>query len=622
MKKELKQTYFAIGGVLGDIGTSPLYVMALIFTVISPTLFNVLGVLSLIFWSFIFLTLKYVIIAVNLDNNGEGGTFALLNLIKKASKISQIKNVKLLFIATFLSMLCGALLLSDGVITPAISVLSAVEGIEVKYPLLKFYILPVSCGILTMLFLYQKRGTEKIAKTFSPIIIIWFITIGFLGFMSLKNNFLLLKAINPYYAVKFIIHYPFSLIIVIFSYVVLAITGGEALYADVSHYGKFAIRGSWLAASICLLLNYFGQGEYLLTHKNTINPFFALSLNYPHFVYIFLLIIATLAAIIASQAMITGSFSTYKQAMELRMFPRVKVLNTSHKNIGQIYIPIVNKGMFIATILTIFIFKKSVNLGNAYGLAVTGAFIGTTLMMGIFFFIKYYANITKFILISPLLLFFAYFDTTFFFSNLTKIPKGGWYPLLICAFLLITMYAWQLGSKLIYKNIPKCDIQKFKEILHKNKYFLLNGSDIFMSGDENNIPASLLEQEKLGVLKRKTVILTVKNSENPWGINIDTKLISKIKENGEGEIHQVIIEKGYMRVIVNIPKILEELNLLKEPYRFIFGFWDPIIGNTKKFKKVILKYFIFIYKTAANFNIRFSIPPSKIKYSGGQIEIK
>ncbi len=620
MNKNIKQTYFAIGGVLGDIGTSPLYVMALIFSVITPNLFNILGVLSLIFWSFIFLTLKYVIVAVNLDNNGEGGTFALLNLIKKLTKSKHNNYLKLLYIATFLSMLCGALLLSDGVITPAISVLSAIEGVEVKYPLLKFYILPLSCVILTMLFFYQKKGTEKIAKTFSPIIIIWFLTIGILGFLSLSNNFQLLKAINPYYAFKFILHYPTSIIIIIFSYVVLSITGGEALYADVSHYGKFAIRGAWFVASFCLLLNYFGQGEYLLTHSNTINPFFALSLRYPHCIYIFLLIIATLAAIIASQAMITGSFSTYKQAMELRMFPRVRIVNTSHKNIGQIYIPIVNKGMFLATIITLLIFKKSINLGNAYGLAVTGAFIGTTLMIGILFYIKFQQNFHKLILINALLIFFLFFDTSFFFSNLTKIPKGGWYPLIICTFLLFTMYAWQLGSKLIYKNIPKCNLRIFKEKVQNSSYLILKGSDVFMSGDEMNIPASLLEQEKQGVLKSKTVLLTVKNSDNPWGINIENKLIAKFKD--KGELRQVIVEKGYMRVIVNIPKILEELNLIEEPSRFIFGFWDPIIGETKKFRKFTLKYFSLIYKTAANFNIRFSIPADKIKYFGGQVEIK
>ncbi len=624
--KELAFAYLAIGGVLGDIGTSPLYVMSLTFKSLPITTFNVMGVLSLIFWSFIFLSMKYAWMALELDNNGEGGTFALLSLIRQRGKeILQAKedkkNIKtLLKIAAFLSMMCGALLLSDGVITPSISVLAAVEGVDVQYPSLSPYILPLATLILTGLFMVQKHGTEKVARFFSPVIILWFITIGTLGILSFRHCLWLIKALSPYYAISFLIHHPLSIIFPILGYVVLCITGGEALYADEAHYSKFGIRMAWFFGAICLLLNYFGQGAYLLIHKNAKNPFYGLATAYSHPVYIYLLFIATLAAIIASQAMITGGFSTYKQAMELRMFPRVHIINTSPKTIGQIYIPAVNRGMFLACIATVFIFKSSAALGDAYGLAVTGAFIGTTLMMGIIFFLRSYPNIKRFLPLIPILFVFLMFDTAFFSSNLGKIPTGGWFPMIISIFLISTMITWEKGSFLIYRNIPKEEKTTFVQRLKSTPLTILEGTDVHMSGNERIIPASLIDQLAMGVLRKKVVLVTIKNMDIPWGITYQKQKIASFGE-GDGTLWRVVIEKGYMRLLLNVPNILEELGVLDAPYRFIFGVWEPVVVE-KGWKRIFLKYFRFIYKNAPSLSSRFFIPPSKVRYIGGEVEMR
>jgi len=617
--------YLAIGGVLGDIGTSPLYVFSLTFKVIPVTVFNVMGVLSLIFWSFVFLSTKYAWMALDLDNNGEGGTFALLNLIRHTGKsiLSQIKTPKifiLLKIAAFLSMLCGALLLSDSVITPSISVLAAVEGIEVRYPHLAEYVIPIVVIILTCLFLIQKQGIEKIAKFFSPIIIMWFLTIAWLGYLNLKSSLWLLNAINPYYAIKFLFIHPISIIFPILGYIVLCITGGEALYADEAHYGKVGIRIAWIVGAICLLLNYFGQGAYILAHKNFSNPFYGLALPYPHIIHLYLIIIATLAAIIASQAMISGGFSTYKQAMELNMFPRVHIINTSPKIKGQIYIPAVNRGMFIACLATVFLFKNSSALGDAYGLAVTGAFIGTTLMMGILFFLRYYYNKKRLWYIIPILSIFLLFDTAFFSSNLGKIPSGGWFPMAISIFLIITMVTWEKGSSIIFQNISKDTKSNFLRNLKEAHLSVLPGTDVHLRGSEKFIPASLVEQLKMGVLREQVVLLAIKNTDAPWGINYNKQILANFS-HGKGRLWVVTIEKGYMRLFVNVPKILEELELLTPPYRFIFGHWNPVIVE-KSWKKLFLLYFRFIYKNAPTLSRRFLIPVSKVRYIGGEVELK
>ena len=617
--------YLAIGGVLGDIGTSPLYVMALTFKALPINRENIMGVLSLITWSFVFLSAKYAWMALKLDNNGEGGTFALLGLIRKeginrrhASGI--LRHLPLVDIAALSSISCGALLLSDGVITPAISVLAAVEGVEVVYPHLADLIIPAAVVILTGLFALQKRGTESIAKLFSPVILIWFSAIGIVGLLNLFADPGVLMALSPYYALVFIAHHPLGLVFSIFGYVVLCITGGEALYADEAHYSRAAIRLAWMIAAFCLLANYFGQGAYMLTTGRTANPFFGMSVPLGHTVYMLLLVLATLAAIIASQAMITGSYSTYKQAMELRMLPRLEIRNTSTSTTGQIYIPWVNWGLFGACLATIFIFRSSDSLGNAYGLAVTGAFIGTTLMMGIFLYLRHQNRRRRFLAYVPLLGIFLLFDAGFFFSNLGKIPTGGWFPLLVGTFLVAMMIAWEQGSKVLYQSIPKEDIPTFKEKLKTATITLIPGTRIYMNLNENSAPATLLFDRDGESLRQTCVLVTVKNTNLPWGIHYMKKEIGCFRD-GKGKIHQVIIEKGYMRLFVNVPNIMDELGFKDTPRQFVFGFWNIQVLD-KTWRRWLLILFRFIHRNSPSLTHRFMLPAESVVYTGGDIGIQ
>jgi KUP system potassium uptake protein len=617
--------YLAIGGVLGDIGTSPLYVMALTFKTLPVNRENIMGVLSLITWSFVFLSAKYAWMALKLDNNGEGGTFALLGLIRKEGFRRRqppgiSRRLPLVDIAAVFSITCGALLLSDGVITPAISVLAAVEGVEVVYPHLAELIIPAAVLILTGLFTLQKRGTERIAKLFSPVILIWFSAIGTVGLLNLSADPGVLMALNPYYALVFIAHHPLGLVFSVFGYVVLCITGGEALYADEAHYSRPAIRLAWLIAAFCLLTNYFGQGAYLLTTGRTANPFFGMSVPLGHVVYMLLLVLATFAAIIASQAMITGSYSTYKQAMELRMLPRLEIRNTSASTTGQIYIPWVNWGLFGACLATIFIFRSSDSLGNAYGLAVTGAFIGTTLMMGIYLFLHHREQRRRFFAYLPLLGIFLLFDAGFFFSNLGKIPTGGWFPLLVGTFLVAMMIAWEQGSEVLYQSIPKEDIPTFKEKLKTAAITLIPGTRIYMNLNENSAPATLLSDRGGESLRRTCVLVTVKNTNLPWGIHYVKKEIGCFHD-GEGQIHQVVIEKGYMRLFVNVPNIMDELGFKDTPRQFVFGFWNIQVQD-KTWRRWLLILFRFIHRNSPSLTNRFMLPAESVVYTGGDIGIR
>ncbi len=617
--------YLAIGGILGDIGTSPLYVMSLTFSVLPVTRANVLGVLSLIVWSFAFLSAKYAWMALNLDNNGEGGTFALLSLIRREGNrrrqmgTSRSWSPVLVTMASLLSMACGALLLSDGVITPSISVLAAIEGIEVVYPQLQEFIVPIATVVLVGLFMIQKRGTEKIARLFSPLIILWFASIALDGVLSLRADPSLLAAFNPYYAASFLTSHPVAMVFPILGYIVLCITGGEALYADEAHYSKAAIRLAWGAASLCLLANYFGQGAFLLARGTAEVPFFGIALEVSHGFYIYSLVIATLAALIASQAMITGSFSTYKQAMELRMLPRLAVRNTSSRMRGQIYIPAVNRAMFVACLATVFIFRSSDALGNAYGLAVTGAFIGTTLMMGILLFLRSGRRTRHFLLYLPILAIFSLFDLSFFASNLGKIPTGGWFPLLIGSFLVLTMIAWEKGSEAMYRAIPKESPGYFLRRVQAMEVTLIQGTNIYMSANEKVIPAHLLEELATGALKRNLALVTVKTTNSPWGIQYEKRRMGSFHD-GTGNLYQITIEKGYMRVFVNVPNIMNELGLTESPRRFMFGIWNPMVRD-EGVRRWLLSYFRVIYKNTPTLTQRFMIPSREVFYVGGDLEL-
>jgi KUP system potassium uptake protein len=618
--------YLAIGGILGDIGTSPLYVMSIVFGRLKTTQENVMGILSLITLSFIFLTLKYAYLALNLDNEGEGGTFALQTRIKKEERrlrehgIASKRIVFIVVISTVLSLFSGALLLSDGIITPSISVLSAIEGIQVVYPHLHNWVIPITILILMALFSIQKRGTEKVARLFSPVMIIWFAAIGVLGIMNVVRSPWILRALNPLYALRFLAHAPPTLSFTVMGIVFLCITGGEALYADMSHYSKNGIRMAWGIAAICLLINYFGQGAYLLRTGIHKHLFFAMGYQEGTAVYGGLLILASLAAIIASQAIITGSYTTYKLAMELKHLPRVEIKSTSPKHPGQIYITSVNWMLLIACMFVVLFFQRSDALGDAYGLAVTGAFIGTTLLMSSCLYITNYLKPWRFWTVAPLLMLFLIFDTAFFSSNLGKIPTGGWFPILVSIILATTMMAWRKGTSILYRKMPKEEIKSFLQRL-KNEEALscIEGTRVYMTMNTDKIPATLLLDAMDGYLHKKILLVSVETKDHPWGVNYEHKLLGRM--GGDNiELYEVKIEKGYMRSFVHVPHILDALNLGDENRQYVFGHWQVKVPFPPR-KNVLLKYFSLIYRLLPPMTRHFRTPKERVIYMGGEIEI-
>ena len=620
----LLMAYMAMGGILGDIGTSPLYVMAIVFGEIKPTRENVMGVLSLITLSFLFLTLKYAYLALKLDNEGEGGTFALLTLTKKEAKALRERGLadrRVLFIvsmATILSLFCGALLLSDGIITPSISVLSAFEGIQVVFPRLHPWVVPLTVVVLVALFSIQRRGTEKIAHLFSPVMVLWFSAIAVLGWLNILKTPWVLEALNPRYAFLFLAHKPLAVTFAVMGIVFLCITGGEAMYADMSHYSRAGIRLAWAMAAFCLLSNYFGQGAFLLRTAHHENLFFALSYAEGEKVYFAMLVLATLAAIIASQAIITGSYTTYKLAMELHYLPRLEIKSTSPRYPGQIYIAPVNWLMMVACLFTVLFFKSSAALGAAYGLAVTGAFIGNTLNMAGGLYLRNYREPGDFLKYVPLFLLFLVFDTTFFGSNLGKIPTGGWFPLVVCAFLAATMVSWYKGSHLLYRRLPKETRREFMERLKERDIAPLPGVRVYMARDPEKVPPSLILEAQEGVLWEQMVLVTVITQSHPWGVDYEKRLLGRVCQE-RVEVYEVMIEKGYMRSFVHVPHVLDSLDFPPER-RYVFGDWQVTVPMPPR-RNLLLRYFSFLYRVVPPIRARFLIPREEVVYVGGDVEL-
>ncbi len=620
----LRMAYMAVGGILGDIGTSPLYVMAIVFSRIKANRDNIMGILSLITLSFLFLTLKYAYLALTLDNEGEGGTFALFALIKKQANTLREKGYNdrkishLLMLASALSLLCGAFLLGDGIITPSISVLSAFEGVQVAYPHLTPWVIPMTVAVLVLLFSLQRRGTERMASLFSPVMILWFLAIAVLGWINILKAPWIIMALSPYYALHLLLREPITATFAVMGIVFLCITGGEAMYADMSHYSKSGIRLAWGFAAFSLLSNYFGQGAFLSITGQHQNILFALSHNQGKAAYFGILVLATMAAIIASQAIITGSYTTYKQAMELHHLPRLEVKMTSPMHPGQIYIGPVNWLMMTACLFTVLFFKSSAALGAAYGLAVTGAFIGNTINMGTCLYLRHYETPKGFAVFAPLILLFLAFDLAFFSSNLGKIPSGGWFPLLVCAFLIVTMVAWHKGSYLLYSQIPKEKRKNFCNRLEHAEMVALPGVSVYMVRDPERVPSALIIEAGQGVLRKTIVLVTVQTQNSPWGVTYEKRLLGHLA-NSQIELYEVMVDKGFMRSFVHIPHVLDSLDFPRDR-RYVFGDWHVRVSLLPK-RNILLRYFAFMYRVVPPLTGRFFIPRDRVFYIGGDVEI-
>jgi KUP system potassium uptake protein len=507
----------AVGVVYGDIGTSVLYAMKEIFGSghVQFTPQNIYGILSLIFWTLtVIVSVKYVALVLRADNEGEGGLVAMLTLASRAvSDKPQLRRI-LLIVGIFGT----CLFYGDGVITPAISVLGAVEGLEVISPQFKKYVVPLSLVILFFLFFVQKRGTAGIGKFFGPITLVWFAVLAGLGIFHILGNPVILKALSPHYSLLFIWHNPGTAFIILGA-IVLCVTGAEALYADMGHFGKRPIRIAWFTIVMpALTLNYFGQGALLLAKPETIkNPFYLMA---PDWMLIPLVILATMAAVIASQALISGAFSVTKQVVQLGFLPRLRMLHTSTKETGQIYIPFVNWALFVAIVLAVVMFKSSGALASAYGIAVTTDMLITTVLT--FFVIRHAWKYPLWLCVAATGVFFIV-DFAFWASNMLKLLDGGWFPLAIGAAIFTLMLTWKQGRKLLHEKSKAdgIDLHSFLEAVFVSPPVRVEGTAVFLTSDQGTVPNALLHNLKHNkVLHQHNLFVTVKSHEVPWiGLN-------------------------------------------------------------------------------------------------------
>ena len=506
-------TLAAIGVVYGDIGTSPLYALKEVFAHghVPLTPENIHGVLSLVFWTLtVVVSLKYVVLILRADNNGEGGLIAMLALASQAVKDKPVLRRRLLLLGIFGT----AIFFGDGVITPAISVLSAVEGLEVAAPGLHRYVVPVTLVVLTALFLVQRHGTASVGKFFGPVTVLWFLVLTVLGLVHIARHPDVLWALSPHYALVFLTAHPGIAFIALGS-IVLCVTGAEALYADMGHFGKRPIRLAWFTLVMpALVINYFGQGAMLLTHpENVKNPFYEMA---PQWALYPLIALATAATVIASQALITAAFSVTKQAIQLGYLPRLRITHTSVKETGQIYVPFINWSLYGCIVLAVVLFGSSGKLAAAYGIAVTIDMLITTLMT--FFVIRYGWKYPWWVCVAATGFFFLV-DLMFFSANIVKLFDGGWFPVAIGIVMFVLMMTWKQGRHLMRERMrdDAIDLKSFLEAVFVSPPTRVAGTAVFLAPEQGITPNALLHNLKHNkVLHETNLFVTVKHHEIPW----------------------------------------------------------------------------------------------------------
>jgi KUP system potassium uptake protein len=540
-----------LGIVYGDIGTSPLYAFKAslqLFDGAATTEVEIMGVLSLIFWSLIVIvTLKYVGFVMRADNRGEGGVLALMALAQRVSVGSTVKSV-----IALVGIAGACLFFGDGVITPAISVLSAVEGLEVSAPSLKFYVLPISIAVIVALFAFQYKGTGKVGRIFGPIMVTWFLVIGLTGLMEIVRHPFVLLAISPTYAVGLVIQYK-GMAFFVLGAVVLCVTGAEALYADMGHFGARPIRLAWLFFVLpSLLLNYFGQGALMISNAAAIaNPFFLLG---PSWSRLPMVALATAATVIASQAGIAGAFSVARMCMQLGFLPRMTVRHTSTMEEGQIYVPQINTALAVGVVMLVLVFKTSDSLASAYGIAVTGTFMCTALLALVVFRRQFHWS--RFAAVSVFGTFFLV-DTLFFSANTVKVVEGGWVPLVLGIALTAMMTSWKQGRDLLLSRWRQSSmpLAPFLARLPQSRIIRVPGLAVFMTSNPEYVPTSLLHNLKHNkVLHENVLFVTVQNEDVP---EVSQHRRAEVSVLAPG-IHRVILRYGFMES-PNIPRALEEL---------------------------------------------------------------
>jgi KUP system potassium uptake protein len=528
----------AIGVVYGDIGTSPLYALKETFAGHHPlpaTEANVLGVLSVMFWTIMLLvSLKYVIVIMRADNRGEGGSLALLAL---ASEL-HAKSPRTKWLIAILGVFAAALFYGDSMITPAISVLSAVEGLNVVAPQLSNYIIPISLVVLTVLFMVQKHGTGAVGMAFGPIMIFWFACLGLLGVLSIAQIPQVMFALNPLYAYDFLTLDPWLSFLTLGS-IVLAVTGGEALYTDMGHFGKFSIRLTWFSFVLpALVLNYFGQGALLLHNPQAIeNPFYLLA---PAWALLPMVLLATAATVIASQAVISGAFSVASQSVQMGLLPRMEIRQTSGKAQGQIYVPLTNWTLYLAVVFLVLTFQNSSNLAAAYGIAVTGTMMIDTILITFVIVAWRWSPL----LVIPLVGTFLSVDLAYFSANALKIPQGGWFPLGVAVISFTVLTTWQHGRKLLFDEIARQIIPLHAIIDGTNDVPKVQGTAVFLTPEGEGAPSALLHNLKHNqVLHERNILLTVIVEDKPYVTKGNRILVDNL---GKG-FYRVRIFYGFMQ---------------------------------------------------------------------------
>ncbi len=609
----------AIGVVYGDVGTSPLYTMKEIFNgphAMSATPDNVLGILSLIFWSLILvISIKYVLFVMRANNHGEGGIMALMAL---ALHYRNQQHQRSIIIA--LGLFGTALFYGDGIITPAISVLSAVEGLQVAAPALQAYVLPITIVVLIALFLFQSHGTAKVGLLFGPIMLLWFGALGLLGWRSMSQNPEVLQALNPLYGWHFFLAHGWHAFIALGA-VVLALTGAEALYADMGHFGKNPIQVAWFSMILpALALNYFGQGALILRDPNAIlNPFYLLA---PEWAMYPMIGLATAATVIASQAVISGAFSITSQAMQMDYIPRMLQVHTSDEAIGQIYVPFMNKLLLLLVICTVLGFGSSGNLAAAYGLAVTGTMMITTLLAMVVALDSWrWPPFWTSVLVSL----FLVVDGAFLGANVIKIPQGGWFPLIVGIMLFFIMSTWRRGREVLTYHLQHAAISLTKFIANLTinpPLARVPGTAVYMSARNLSMPHALkVNYEHNQVLHERIILLTMSTTDIPTVPDQERIDFDQLEQG----FFRVTARYGFMET-PNVPQIirlckLKNLDIDMESTSFFVGRETLIPSNKPDLNPVQEKIFITLFRNASSPIQFFKVPAERVLELGVQFEI-
>jgi KUP system potassium uptake protein len=608
----------ALGVVYGDIGTSPLYALKECFAPeygVAPTAANVLGVLSLIFWSLNFVvSLKYLTFIMQADNRGEGGIMALLALLHPRHRDRRTRRL-----LVGLALFGAALLYGDGVITPAISVLGAVEGIDVASSIPGWVVPILASGILVALFVFQNRGTARVGAVFGRVMVVWFVSIALLGIGGIMRHPEVIAAINPWHAIRFFLgDWPRGFLIL--GAVVLVVTGGEALYADMGHFGRRPIRLGWFAVVLpALVLNYFGQGALLLDHPAAArNPFYSLV---PTWALYPMVGIATAAAVVASQALISGAFSLTRQALQLGYSPRVTILHTSQTAIGQIYLPGVNRLLAVTCVLLVLVFQSTTNLASAYGIAVTGTMTITTVLFCTVARDRWHWPRWRVALVGVL---FLSVDLAFLGANLAKVASGGWLPLLIAVVIYVLMTTWKRGRESVASALRESalPLDLFLKDIRQRQPARVPGTAVFMTSDPAGVPVVLLHHLKHNkVLHETVVIMSIEGEEIP---QVPREERLTLKTLGDG-FHRVVGRYGFMET-PDVPALLASLQrdgLRASPAETSFYLGRETLlpdGNSRmaRWRKLL---FIVMARNAQSATAFFNLPPNRVLELGARIQL-